>query len=126
MTTTTTPRRNGEQLHDAVEAIREDSSNGLDEQDPPRCPRARVGTRRLITLRQAAGVAAAGAALTMAIIVVIPDRDAVPSLESGTRTAEVAVNQGQFGSADAVERWLSVGSQRSAISNASSAGGRDG
>ena len=107
MTTTTTTRRSAQQRY-AVQANPGSPSNGLNKQDLSRSPCGPVQTRRLFTLRQAAGVAAAAAALTVAVTAVTQDRDASRAVRPDTAAAEVPANQGHYGSADATERWLTA------------------
>jgi hypothetical protein len=57
-------------------------------------------------LGQAAGVAVAAAAFTVAVTTVIPERGADSPASAETASPAVPANQELRGSADAVERWL--------------------
>src|SRR5688500_10776730 len=121
MTTTTTTRRSADQRYDAVQASPGSPSSGLDDQYLSHSPCAPVQTRRLFTLWQAAGVAAAAAALTVAVTAVTQDRDASRAVAPDTAAAEVPVNQGHYRSADAVERWLTAASPQQSTTHYGSA-----
>jgi hypothetical protein len=96
-------------------------SNGLNKQELPLSPSAPVRTRRLFTLWQAAGVAAAAAALTVAVTAVTQDRDASRAAQPDTAAAEVPPNPGHYGSADTAERWLTATSPQQSTTHYGSA-----
>ncbi len=123
MTTTTTTRRSGDQRYDAVQASPGSPSNELNDQEIQRTPCAPVQTRRLFTLWQAAGVAAAATALTVAVTAVTQDRDASRAVRPDTAAAEVPANQAHYGSADAAERWLTATSPQQSTTHYDSADG---
>ena len=121
MTATTTTRHSGEQRYDAVQASPGSPSHQLSKQELPRSPCAPVQTRRLFTLWQAAGVAAAAAALTVAVTAITQGRDASPAARPDTAAAGVPASQRHYGSADAAERRLTATSPEQSITHFGSA-----
>ena len=121
MTTTTTTRRSAEQRYDAVQASPGSPSNGLNKQELSRSACGPVQTRRLSKLWQAAGVAAAAAALTVALTAVTQNRDASRAVRPDMAAAEVPANQGHHGSADAAERRLTATSPQPSTTHYGSA-----
>ena len=120
MAATTTTRRSGEQRY-ATQASPGSPDNGLNTQELPRSTCAPVHTRRLFTLSQAAGVAAAAAALTVAVTAVTHDREASRVVGPDTAAAEVPVNQVHYGSADTAEHQLTATTPQQSTTNYRSA-----